>query len=109
MYQASVPRVAQDARLSGFSCMRHFVPNGASGVELKSNVPFNAAYAESFGLYRHGRRRFKVVSLCGRSRSHSLAGKLEGAVQRQEMKCALKVWIARSAMLRLCRCGGTSW
>ena len=109
MYQASVPRVAHDAQLSGFSWMRHLVPKGARGVELKSKEPFNAAYADSLGLYQHGRRRFRVVSHCGRSLSHSLAGKFEGAVQRHDMKCALKVWIARSAMLRLCRCGGTSW
>ena len=57
------PRVA----LFGFLCIRTFGPAGTSGVLLKSKFPNRYAYAERFGLSRHGHRRFKVSSACGRS------------------------------------------
>ena len=47
-------------RTVGFSCINTFVPNGAIGVRLKSNGPFNIASAAIFGFNLDGRMRFNV-------------------------------------------------
>ena len=78
-------------------------------MRMKSNRPYRAEYAENLGLYRRFRRRLRVSSAWGNSRSHSLAGKVGSAMHNVVMKWALKVWIARSAAFRRCTCGGTSW
>ena len=54
--------------------MTPFVPNGANGVALKSNVPCNSSHADRFGLIRDGRIRFTCSSTCTSSRHHNVAG-----------------------------------
>jgi hypothetical protein len=51
------------------------VPGGASGGRLKPNAPFMCASAESCGLMRDHRRRFKVSRHCGNILSQRLRGK----------------------------------
>ena len=65
MYHPSVPLYAQLLRAIGCSCAIIFVPGGARGVLLKSNVPCNCAYTDNLGLMREGRRRFNVMIAWG--------------------------------------------
>lgn len=62
--------------------MTTFVPGGASGVALKSKLPYRYACADSFGLTREVRSRFKVSEHCGINRSHSDTGKLGSHVAK---------------------------
>ncbi len=50
-----------------------------------------------------------VCSTCPRSLSHKWIGNDLSAPHKILMKCALKTWIAFSAIFRLWLCGGTSW
>ena len=50
------------------------VPGGARGVQLKSNAPFNWAFAESLGLRWEGRRRLSVRVACRMRRSQRCKG-----------------------------------
>ncbi len=89
--------------------MRAFVPSGASGVLLKSKVPYTSWLADFLGLQREKHSIFNVSSTCGRKSSQSWRGQSWSTVARAAMKCSLKVAIACSAVLARWLCGGTSW
>jgi hypothetical protein len=55
------------------------------------------------------RSKFNVTSACGKKRSHKCKGKPGSADAIPATKRYLKFLMARSAALRLCQCGGTSW
>ena len=59
-HHPSTPWGAQVPLSLGFSCTRTRVPGGASGVRLKSKAPNSCAWAESWGLMRDTRNRFRV-------------------------------------------------
>eukprot|EP00956_Cyclotella_meneghiniana_P041695 scaffold235695_cov23-Cyclotella_meneghiniana.AAC.1 len=61
-----------------------------------------------FGATLDCRSKFKVSTDCGNNSSHWLIGKLSATPANTEMKCPLNVWIARSAMLRLCISAGVN-
>ena len=88
--------------------MSTLIPGGAIGVLLKSYGPLNCAQADSFGFILDPRSRFSVNSACGKSLSHIGSGKLEGVVQKLEMRWFVAVWIARSAAFAWWLWGGTS-
>ena len=96
-YQVSVPLLFQVALCNGVSYAIARQPGGASGVLLKSKVPNNCAYAESFGFNFDGRRRFRVMVAGSTNLSHRCRGKVGGSVARPERKWDLKVPIAFSA------------
>lgn len=73
-------------RSVGLICTSTRMPGGANGVRLKSNVPFNWAWAESFGLRRDPRTKFNVSSAWGRSLSHKWSGKFLSTLHRPAMK-----------------------
>jgi hypothetical protein len=47
-----------------FSWIKTFVPGGAIGVSLKSNLPASMLYAETFGFRRDDLTRFNVSVAC---------------------------------------------
>ena len=102
MYHPGTARGAQVPRASGSSCTNTRVPGGPIGVRLKSNTPLSCAYAESFGLMRDPRNKFRVVRAWGKRRSHRRNGSSGSVLQRMAIKWFLKVRIARSAALRRC-------
>jgi len=53
--------------------------------------------------------KFKVITACGSSLSYSRKGNFGLQDARSAKKWFLEFWTARSATLRLCICGGTSW
>ena len=76
---------------------------------LYPKMPCRAEYADNFGLKPHLQRRFKFKVVCGRKWSHSFDWYLRSAAQRHVIKCALNIWMARSSIFNIWRCGGTSW
>jgi hypothetical protein len=77
------------------------------GVASKLNGPLKCSQAEMSGSSSDCCRRLTVISAKDRSRSHLFLGKDGSAPARMEMKCALNVQIACSALLRRCMSGGT--
>jgi len=61
----------------------------SKGCTVKIKGLNKAAYTDNDELYLQLRSKLIVSSLYGRRRSLSVAGQSEGAVQRQEMKCAV--------------------
>ena len=49
------------------------------------------------------------MSHCGNNLSHYWIGKFRSSVAIPARKLFFRVWIARSAAFRKCKCGGTSW
>ena len=84
------------------------VSDRARGDLLKTNGLDRYAWAENCGLRQAGRMRLRVSSAWARRRSHPAKGKLRSHDARPARKWFLKVWIARSAALRQCICGGAS-
>ena len=84
--------------MQGFMCATTFVSGGASGVAAKSKLPKMYWYADSAGLARVDRRRFKVIMDCCSSRSHSERGKFGSVDARPALKWFLKACIARFAL-----------
>ena len=84
------------------------MPGGASGVALKSKFPKMAAWAEREGLRLEDLTRLRVRTAWGRSLSYSAIGNFGSHVDKPAIRWFLKVLIALSAELCLCRCGGTS-
>eukprot|EP00956_Cyclotella_meneghiniana_P007283 scaffold9923_cov20-Cyclotella_meneghiniana.AAC.1 len=64
--------------------------------------------AEIVGVAFDCRRRLRVISVCGKSLSHRLGGKLSAVPANTLRKCALKLRIATSAALRRWHPGGTN-
>ena len=108
-YHPSVPCGSQDLRCAGFSWIKILVPGGAMGVRLKSKGPSNMVWADIFGFRRAGRNMLSVVVACGMSRSQRWVGKVGSVLQSPAIKWFFHVRMARSAALRRCMCGGTSW
>ena len=84
-------------------------PKEAKGVLLHENDPSKASHAESFGLNRYGRSRFKFIYACGSSLHQRNKEKSGYTPQRIEMKWFLKVLMVLSAAFALWRFGGTNW
>jgi hypothetical protein len=61
-------------RALDLTCATTLVPCGAKGVRLKSNFPNNWVAADTFGLIRDVRMRFKVGVSWGRSSHHKCIG-----------------------------------
>ena len=75
MYQVSTPCTPQDFRLFGFRCTIVFVPGSASGVALKSKLPYVAEYADVDGFCLDDLSKLIVMFAWGISLPHSLARK----------------------------------
>ena len=74
MYHASSPLVAQLLRWDGLLCAMTRVPGSAKGVDAKSKGPNKNACADSRGLSREARSKFRVIVACWSSLSHCLMG-----------------------------------
>ena len=86
MYQPLTPCGAKEARCSVVLWTRTRVPGGARGVRLKLKLLKVAAYAERLDWRREYRRRFNVMSHCGKNLSHSWIGKLGSSVDIPDRK-----------------------
>jgi hypothetical protein len=73
------------------------VPSGASGVLLKSKLPWTSWLADYLGFRREKRSMFNVISTCGRNSSQSWRGQSISTVARAAMICSLNVAMACSA------------
>ena len=62
----------------GFAVDEYATASWPQWCGIKVEGTKRSSHAESVGLHRLNRRRFRVSSACGRSRSHQFAGK-EGA------------------------------
>lgn len=109
MYHLVLPCGSHDFLLSGLTWATTLVPGGANGVQLKSKVPCSCPYADRWGLSRDVRSRFKVMLAWGTRVSQRYNGKFGSVVQCPATKWFFQVQIARSAALRQCMPGGTSW
>ena len=65
MYHTSIPCTLQVPLLCGLVRSSTLVPDGTSGVALKSKFPINAAYAERDGFLLDHLNRFIVSFTCG--------------------------------------------
>ena len=65
-------------------------------------MPKRYAFADNFGFARALRRRFNVSSAWGKSLSYFLIGKLGSTLAKIDLKCDLKLWMARSALFAQC-------
>ncbi len=81
---------------------------GARGVRLYSKAPLSCASADSFGLMREGRRRFKVVVAWWMRRHHRCRGKAGSVLLRPATKLSFQMLMALLAAFVRCTCGGTS-
>ena len=86
MYQAPTPCIPQDFRLFGFRCIVVLVPGGASGVALKSKLPYVAAYADKDGFRLDDLSKLIVMFALGISLSHSSAGKFVSQMNNPVIK-----------------------
>ena len=95
-----------DWRTSGMTCISHCILSGASDGhcshvghgDVHRMEHLGLAYSMSFLLVGEDRTIMQVESLGPLHTLHNV-----------EIKCTLKVWMARSAMLRQWFCGGTNW
>ena len=71
---------------------------GPNGVAVKSNATLKYYHAEMLGLSVAFRRRLIVSYVCTKRLSHINLGKVGYIPASTEMKCALKVLIALSAI-----------
>ncbi len=78
-----------------------FAPRGAREKQFQSYGLCTASYANIVGWIREGRNMLSVASTWGVSQSHSCSGKMLSVVARELMKCALNVWMVRSAAFTL--------
>ena len=74
MYHTSIPCTLHVPLFCDLVCSNTLVPDGASGVALKSKLLMNAAYAERKRFLLDDFKRFKFSCACGIRQSHSLAG-----------------------------------
>ena len=109
MYHPSMPWGSQESLSAGLTWATTCWPGGASGVRLKSNVPYSWAHAERFGLMRLPLSKLSVISAWGMRRSHRSRGNWGSVLHKPAMKWLLNVLMARSAAFRRCMCGGTNW
>ena len=86
MHHPSTPWGAQVPRSLAFSWTNTRVPGGANGVRLKSKAPNSCAWAESCGLMRDVRSRFRVMVDWGIRRHHKWVGKLGSVLASPAMK-----------------------
>ena len=80
MYQPLTLCGVKEAHCLVVSWTRTQVPGWARGVRLKLKLPKVAAYAEILGWQCEDRRRFKLISHCGKNMSHSLIDKFGSSV-----------------------------
>jgi len=69
MYQSSNACGGHFSLFFSSLCMNTFVPDGPTGVELKSYVPLSWDHAEYFGFMREPLSRFNVNAAWGDSLS----------------------------------------
>ena len=79
-----------------FGWMSNIVPGGASGVALKSKIPWRYVWYDSSVFTFESLKRFRVMRHCGMRRSHSDTGNLVSVLARPDKKIS-QVMIARSA------------
>ena len=84
-------------------------PMGPNGVAVKSNAPLKYSHADMLGLSVACRMRLIVGSVVYKRLSHINLGKVGSTPSSTEIKYALNVLIARSAIYFLWTFGGTSW
>ena len=81
-----VPLSAQEPLFSGLSCTSTLHPVGAKGVAMQLKWPLSVVYVETSQFSLDGLSIFRVSSVCCRSRSQSLEGKVLSAVHLIDIK-----------------------
>ena len=82
---------------------------GLNGVAVKSNAPLKYYQSDMLGLSVAFLRRLIVSSDCTKRLSNINLGNVVSTPASTEIKCALNVLIALSALFLLWMFGGTSW
>ena len=95
-------------RTLGFLWIIHRHPRVPRGVAAYLNGVLKNYHAELVGSRVDCCKKVSVISVSGRRWSHKNFGKSGVMPDRIDKKCALKVLIDRSAVLRLWMSGGTS-
>ena len=86
MKKPSVPLLAHEPLFIGLSCTSTLHPAGSMGVAMQLKWPLSMVCADSSGLSLDGLSMFGVSSVCCRSGSQSMEGKLLSAMHLMEMK-----------------------
>ena len=84
------------------------VPTGHHGILLKSWIPSNTLYADSFGYTLEVRNIFNESCACGINLFQIAAGQFSSIVPNPEIQWFLKVWMALSAAFTIWLWGSTN-
>ena len=95
------PRKSQYFRVPSLVWMMIGLPKGAMGVASKLKGPLKCSQAEMTGAMLDWRRRFRVISVCGRSVSHR---KLENVLDSPARMDRNGPWRSGSCIWLHCGC-----